>query len=380
MRVRSAQSLVFAREGREIVAYNFLTGATFNCSPDLLALLSELDTWADLDKVARLVPGMSADELASTLNDLIAVDALTVEGSEGARAEDDLRTTWRWGMPAAMFHFSLRDRSYLSIEEGEKIQEARATDTPQPPLFLANPCADAIKLPPSLADNELLQLMARRRTVRAPAPRPVPLSALSDCLFAGMGITSGTRNCVGTLPLSMTPSGGARNPYEAYVYARTVEGLAPGFYHYAAIDHTLAPVSDDDLPLPSELLGGQAWTDDMPCVVFLCAQFERTMWKYDDANAYRVVLIEAGHVGQNVMLAATRRGLTACPTAALNHSRINQCIGEQGVTRSPIYALTIAYPEQQAAAEVGFGIPLSEPMLAWSERREILNAPVEHRA
>ncbi len=160
-----------------------------------------------------------------------------------------------------------------------------------------------------------------------------------------MGIVGETRNCVGTLPLAMTPSGGARNPYEAYVYARSVEGLAPGFYHYDAIDHTLARVDGDALPPPSDLLGGQRWTDAMPCILLLYARFERTMWKYDDANAYRVVLIEAGHIGQNVMLAATRNGLSACPTAALSHTRINDCIApEARLTHAPIYALTLSQP------------------------------------
>jgi SagB-type dehydrogenase family enzyme len=187
--------------------------------------------------------------------------------------------------------------------------------------------------------------MARRRTVREPGRSSITLPALSDCLFAGMGIVGQTENCVGTLPLSMTPSGGARNPYEAYVYARSVEGLQPGFYHYAAIDHTLARVDVSDLPLPSDLLGGQQWTDAMPCVLLLYARFERTMWKYDDANAYRVVLIEAGHIGQNIMLAATRNGLSACPTAALNHTRINDCIAPRArLTHAPIYALTLSYP------------------------------------
>jgi SagB-type dehydrogenase family enzyme len=92
-------------------------------------------------------------------------------------------------------------------------------------------------------------------------------------------------------------------------------------------------------------MGGQSWADEMPCVILLCAQFERTMWKYDDANAYRVVLIEAGHIGQNVMLAATRHGLSACPSAALNHSRIKECVGAgNGYTNAPIYALTLATP------------------------------------
>ena len=42
----------------------------------------------------------------------------------------------------------------------------------------------------------------------------------------------------------MTPSGGARNPYEAYVFARKVDGLEAGIYHYSALDHDLAKVSD----------------------------------------------------------------------------------------------------------------------------------------
>jgi nitroreductase len=69
------------------------------------------------------------------------------------------------------------------------------------------------------------------------------------------------------------------------------------------------------------------------------------MWKYEDANAYRVVLIEAGHIGQNMMLAATRHGLSACPTAALSHSVIKRLLGLDRLTDAPIYALTLSAPE-----------------------------------
>ena len=75
--------------------------------------------------------------------------------------------------------------------------------------------------------------------MRAAAEPTITLKQLSDCLFAGMGITGETTNGIATLPLGMTPSGGARNPYEAYIYAVNVEGLAPGFYHYSAADHDL---------------------------------------------------------------------------------------------------------------------------------------------
>ena len=98
------------------------------------------------------------------------------------------------------------------------------------------------------------------------------------------------------------------------------------------------------MPKPSALVGRQDWADEMPCMILLCASMARTMWKYDDPNAYRVILIEAGHIGQNIMLAATQHGLTACPTAALSHSAIRECISMPGLTDAPVYALTLCVP------------------------------------
>ncbi len=82
----------------------------------------------------------------------------------------------------------------------------------------------------------------------------------------------------------------------------------------------------------------------MTCAIILCASLDRTMWKYPDPNAYRVVLIEAGHIGQNIMLAATEKGLTACPTAALSHSLIRDAAGLDSITDTPLYALTLGVP------------------------------------
>jgi SagB-type dehydrogenase family enzyme len=343
MRIRSARTLVFTREAGEVVAFNYLANSTFSCSHDLLAFLGMVDDWTDFEDVTRLLPLTSRDELESTIGGLLNVKAITEEGSDLANAEEEFRAGWKWGVPAALFHLSVQDKTYMSLEQSEEQQEAKLDECPPPPLYLRN--ENAIELPPALNGNDLLQLMARRRTVRQANRGSISLSQLSDCLFAGLGITGQTSNCVGSLPLAMTPSGGARNPYEAYVYARAVEDLDPGFYHYSAFDHTLGRIETEELPMPSDLMGGQSWADEMPCVILLCAQFERTMWKYDDANAYRVVLIEAGHIGQNVMLAATRHGLSACPSAALNHSRIKECVGAgNGYTNAPIYALTLATP------------------------------------
>ena len=352
MRFRSAQTLVYSRDGGTLLGCNFLTKSVFECSVDVIAFLGELQDWQDIDEIARLMPDMTPEEVRATIDQLVKASAIVEHGSVLAQAEQEFQSSWKWGVPAAMMHFCLQDPDHMTLAESEALQRRKAADRRQPTLYRRNDGMGVVQaLPDAREGNDLIQLMARRRTVRSAGKPTITLRQLSDCLFAGMGITGTTENiAVGALPLGMTPSGGARNPYEAYVYAPNVEGLAPGFYHYSAYDHDLGLVKTNRMPKPSELVGGQDWADEMPCMIILCAMLERTMWKYDDPNAYRVVLIEAGHIGQNIMLAATRNGLSACPTAALNHATIRECVSLKRLTDAPVYALTLAVPGAETGA------------------------------
>jgi SagB-type dehydrogenase family enzyme len=351
MKFRSAQTLVYSRDGQALLGCNFLTKSVFECSVDVIAFLGELQDWQDIDEIAGHMPDMTAEEIRDTIDQLVQASAIVEQGSVLAQSEHEFQSTWKWGVPAAMMHFCLQDPDHMTLAESEALQRRKAVERRQPALYRRNDAMGVVQaLPDAREGNELIELMARRRTVRSAGKPTITLQQLSDCLFAGMGITGETQNCVSTLPLSMTPSGGARNPYEAYVYAPNVEGLAPGFYHYSAHDHDLGLVETNRMPKPSELVGGQDWADEMPCMIILCAMLERTMWKYDDPNAYRVVLIEAGHIGQNIMLAATRNGLSACPTAALNHATIRECVSLKRLTDAPVYALTLAVPGGETGA------------------------------
>ncbi len=57
MRIRSARTLVFSREGRELVGFNYLSGASFACSADLLDFLGALDEWTSPPTCRRWCPG-----------------------------------------------------------------------------------------------------------------------------------------------------------------------------------------------------------------------------------------------------------------------------------------------------------------------------------
>src|SRR5215469_11582166 len=69
----------------------------------------------------------------------------------------------------------------------------------------------------------------------------------------------------------------------------------------------------------------------------MTAVFARTMWKYRRARAYRVVLLEAGHLCQTFCLTATRLGLAPFSTAALRDSLIEKDLGLDGISESVLY-------------------------------------------
>lgn len=341
--LRASRTLVMGWEEGELFACNFLTRRVTACSPDLVEFLSGLGEWRRAEAIVRAYQGVTVEALEA----LLQASLLVERDSADARREEEYLSSWTWGVPAALLHFCLQDAEFMPLEAAEELQRAKSANVASPPLHQPNVGRFPTVLPLMSrlsGGHDLTDVMTKRRTVReCDEAAFVTPEAVSDCLFAGMGITGWTSNCVGKLPLGMTPSGGARNPFEAYLFAKRVEGLAPGVYHYSAVEHSLGLVSEDGFEL-ADLVAGQGWAATMSCAIILCASLERTMWKYPDPNAYRVVMIEAGHIGQNIMLAATAVGLTACPTAALSHGAIREAVGLDRITDTPLYALTIGVP------------------------------------
>ncbi len=335
MKKHGSNTLVFTLTEDGLVGFNFLQKSGFNCPVEFLDALANLNN-GDAQS-ARHVPA-----------EWVELGAVISEASEFANSEKEYLDKWEWGLPAALYHFCVQGNELRSLEEGEERQRESLSKVGLPELHRTNAeYSHVTMLDRRPLDNGLLDLMAERRSNREVTGSSVSKECVTRLLYSGMGITGFTNNAVVELPLTMTPSGGARNPYEAYLFARNVEGLEPGIYHYSAQDHSLGKLA---APLPeylSAIVGGQDWADNMAGIIVLAAHFERTMWKYDDPNAYRVVLIEAGHIGQNILLAATEAGIGACPTAALNHQLLFDVLDlPSRIMCAPIYA--IAFGAAQA--------------------------------
>lgn len=195
-------------------------------------------------------------------------------------------------------------------------------------------------LPPPIP-GALEALCAQRVTCRNFDPTAsLPLSTVSSILHAVFGQQARAEVAPGAFALKKnSPSGGGLHPIEAYLLVQRVGSVQPGLYHYRVDTHGL------DLLRPAEALptefaltavAGQQWFDQAPLLVFLVARFERSQWKYrNHPKLYRAITLEAGHLSQNLYLAATQHGLGAFITAAINEVPIEQALSldpmQQGV-------------------------------------------------
>jgi SagB-type dehydrogenase family enzyme len=183
-------------------------------------------------------------------------------------------------------------------EPGEKPADRRAGK--------AYPGAPRLALPrPARLDVTLGEAIRRRGSCRAFAPGAMRLGDLSTILANAYGYNAsrgGRRRRV--------PSAGGLYPLELYVISVCVEGAEAGILHFDPSRHSLEVVRADAAvgPLLPRLFLEQEYLADAAALLMITGVFQRSLWKYRD-RGYRYLLLEAGHVAQNVGLVATALGL-----------------------------------------------------------------------
>jgi len=191
-----------------------------------------------------------------------------------------------------------------------------------------------VELPqPRLARRPLAGVLAARRSTRSFSETPLSLQQLATLLWAAYGVAG--RQPPGPVAdgqrLRTAPSAGGLYPLELYVAPLRVEGLEPRIHHYDALDHALerhsvAATLDGISPDPS--LPGSA-----AAVVLAAATFWRARFKYG-LRAYRFTLLEAGHVMQNLLLAAEASDLGAVVIGGFFDDRLDRLLYLDGVNES----------------------------------------------
>ena len=202
----------------------------------------------------------------------------------------------------------------------------------------------AIPLPaPASLDRPLGEAISQRRSHRAFADEPLAAESLAALLYAGYGVT-GALESQGdrpVLPLRSAPSGGALYPLELYAAVLRVRGLEPGLYHFDPLSPCLevvrSGVTGEALALLSTYPG---IASSCAVLLFVAGIFGRTRLKYG-LRGYRFALLEAGHVAQNVVLAATALDVASVPLGAFFDRRTDEFLGLDGVNESTLYTIAV---------------------------------------
>ena len=182
--------------------------------------------------------------------------------------------------------------------------------------------------------------LRRRKSVREFARRPLVAGQLSYLLWASTGI----RATEGVHAFRTAPSAGALYPIETYLTVNRVEGVRPGVYHYGIRRHDLEEICAGHFGMETARAAlGQEMCAGAGAIFIWTAVFARATWKYGQ-RAYRYIYLDAGHIAENLALAAVSLGLGSCQIAALFDDEVNALVGADGSRESVLYMTAVGWP------------------------------------
>lgn len=226
--------------------------------------------------------------------------------------------------------------------EANKMPGHRLVWEAKPPLYKDYPEVPKIELPPFEPSRPLSldQALKHRKSVRDFQAKPISKGQLSYLLWASTGI----QRIEDGYEFRTAPSAGALYPIETYVVVNNVSKLEAGIYHYSIQAHQLAQLGQGDLrrAIATAALG-QGMCAAAAAVVVWSAVFERCKWKYGQ-RAYRYIYLDAGHIAENLALAAVSLGLGSCEIGALYDDQVNAIMGIDGVEESVVCMALVGVP------------------------------------
>ena len=244
---------------------------------------------------------------------------------------------------------SMEQNRYLLKDSVRKTIDFSRTDQsiglPPPPI--EKECsADAERInliPPAkfqaLPQVDLIFAIANRQSRRQFNEAPLTQEELSFLLWATQGVReqSGAGHARRTVP-----SAGARHALETYLCVLNVEGLDRGFYRYLPLEHQLLVEYRDESAAEKVSLAAfqQNWMSSAATVFIWSAIPYRTEWRYGLA-AHKVILLDAGHVCQNLYLACEAISAGTCAVAAYDQELMDHLLKIDGKDEFVIYLAAV---------------------------------------
>lgn len=240
------------------------------------------------------------------------------------------------------YRYFLKDSVRKTIDFSKTDQNRRLAPPP-----VEKPYREDQQVIPLVSPGELKGLypialqsaIENRQSRRKFRGKPISLTDLSFLLWA----TQGIRQVIDSgHALRTVPSAGARHALETYLGVLNVDNLETGFYRYLPLRHSLLVERLDRMAGQKIIQASfnQSWMANA-AVIFLWAAIPYRMeWRYDLA-AHRVILLDAGHVCQNLYLACEAIGAGTCAVAAYDQELLDRLLGIDGEDEFVIYTAAV---------------------------------------
>jgi SagB-type dehydrogenase family enzyme len=337
------------RDGR-LFFHNFARRLTVSARPVTCEVLSFFDDWRTPQEVITHFSAYSEKSVLSAISQLVKEGLLLEKDSPEVPQDSLIAKEWSSWLPGGSFHFSTKDAPYASDNRSLNRLKAALLKTSPPKIFKSVKGVKKLLPARTFPDSEFVRVLMARRTHRQFSKQKLTLEAVSQLLSLVWGVTGYLRTpFFGKLALKTSPSGGALHPVEVYLMALRVKGLKAGFYHYHPAHHCLEMISRKATREQAQLYcARQDYVRNAAALFLMTAVFPRAMWKYRHARAYRVVLLDAGHLCQTFCLVATWLDLAPFCTAALKDTLIEKDLGIDGVRESILYVAGVGLPATTA--------------------------------
>jgi len=234
-----------------------------------------------------------------------------------------------------------KNREFLKASSWSKVSAIKSDQElgeTEPLLFKNYDKAKLIKLKNfedlNIKEKTFSELVISRRSLRKYTGKAMTLDELTYLLHTNNGITAETNNRY----LRASPSGGNRQTIETYLVIQNVESLEQGIYRYIPLENAIIFEKNIEnlIETTSTAARDQKWIKKSAVVFIWTTTPYRGEWRYQE-KSHKLILLDAGHICQNLYLACEAIGLGTCAIAAYHQKLMDDLIAVDGNDEFVVY-------------------------------------------